>query len=193
MIASIRKYIGMTGLYRPFDEVYETLPPKGWLSRTEAEVLYWYATKAEGPILEIGSYHGRSTVLLASLLRPLYCIDPFAGFDTDDPTGDIAYNALTEHLKFRGLEKGVTILRTRAEDIDVQKHGIPEVGLAYLDGDHTYKGTLVQINLALSLKAQWIIMHDVNDHGGGLEVKQAAIEQLGPWRNRVERIAVWKL
>lgn len=170
-----------------FEEVYEQIPGNGWLSRGEAELLWRVATACEGEILEVGCYQGRSTCLLASTGRPVYAVDPFADFDDSDKTGDKTEALFLENIHSRGL-------------VNVQLFRMPimlwetrPVGLAYLDGDHTYFGTIEQINVARLCKPSVIAIHDVNDSGDGLDIQRAAVRLLGPWQERVERLAVWEV
>lgn len=149
-----------------FNEVYEAIPGNGWLSENEAELL-WYAVNQEvGPILEVGSYQGRSTVLLAATLRRVYAVDPFDGFD-DTNDGEKIFLALRDNLLSRNINN-VIIYRKRVED---WKHR--PVGFAYLDGDHTFKGTMEQIEIAKSCGAMRICIHDYALSGDGLEIKRA--------------------
>lgn len=172
---------------KTFEEVFETIPGKGWLSKQEAECLWRWASKVQGPILEVGCYNGRSTCLLAATGRPVFAVDPFAGFDSADPNGTETQASFLDALKERGIEN-VRLYRQRVEDWTPRT-----VGFAYLDGDHTYQGTLSQIRKALICGTSVVAVHDVNDGGGGLEIKRAATEQLGEWTERVERLAVWDL
>lgn len=174
---------------RTFNEIYESLPGNGWLLESEARLLYKHLSLL-GPnasILEVGCYEGRSTVLLASAGVPVYCVDPFKGFDGKDPTGDKINRTWWDNIKGRGIYN-VALYCCKIEDWQIPPHLIT---FAYLDGDHTYKGTIAQIEKALAVRAEIICIHDVNDTGGGVEVKKAALELLGPWQERVDRLAVW--
>lgn len=168
-----------------FDEVFQGLP-SGWLSEGEARLLWNEAGRTDGPILEVGCYRGRSTCLLAALGRPMYCVDPFSGFDSDDPTGERILACWRENVSSRELFPA--LFRTRVEDWEP----IP-VGFAYLDGDHTYRGTRNQVEKALQCGPSAIAVHDVNDSGGGVEVKKACLEALGKWTTRTRGLAVWRL
>lgn len=172
---------------RSFDECYAQLPGVGWLSRAEARVLWDNAVNEEGPILEVGCYHGRSTVLLAEFGRPVWAVDPFLNFSTEDPEGKKTKLAFYSNLVDRGIQN-VACFEKRVEDWEP----LGKVGIAYLDGDHTYRGTVEQINKALACDPDVILIHDVNDSGDGMMVKQAALIRLGAWQERVERIAVWR-
>lgn len=169
-----------------FDELYDSLP-NGWLSRDEAELLWSAVNKTSGIILEVGCYEGRSTVLLASTYRRVVCVDPFEGFSDHDPSGMNTYNAWLHNVYDGRRLYNVMLYGSRIETWEPQP-----MGFCYLDGDHSYKGTYDQIMKALACQPQAIAIHDVNDNGGGVEVKRAALELLGPWTERVERLAVWE-
>ena len=178
---------------KTFDEVYETLPGTGWLSRDEAELLYRIASETTGQILEVGCYHGRSTCLLGAFGRPMLAFDKFAGFSDEDPSGDKTLAAFLDNLKTRDLYNVVLVKVDFANwQVPAQSWYFGPVGLAYLDGDHSYSGTIIQIEKAIQAGAEVIAIHDVNDSGGGAMVKDAAISMLGCWDERVDRLAVWK-
>lgn len=151
-----------------FESVYAHLP-EGWLSEEEALLLYYCARMTVGPILEVGTYKGRSAVLLASLKRPVYCVDPFDGFDSD-LTGDQVHGILVENLRSRFITN-VTVFRCK-----LAHWTILPVGFAYLDGDHTLSGTVEQINIARKAGARSVCIHDYAEGGGGASVK-AAVEE----------------
>jgi len=159
-------------------------PGTGWLNFDEAWLLYRTAEQTRGPILEVGSYHGKSTVLLAHLGRPIYSVDPFLGFDKGDPTGDKTARAFYRNI--RPYHRLIEHSRKRVEDWTPQP-----CGYAYLDGDHSYEGTVAQIKTALECGVSRIAVHDYNDHGGGLKVKQACVELLGKPYDRRSKMAVF--
>lgn len=155
-----------------FDEVYETLPGTGWLTKEEARLLYGVASEATGPILEVGSYYGRSAVLLASLGNDVHCVDPFDNFDSADMSGDSICDAFKRNVFYeRGL-KNVYLHRVRIEDFD-WSYERPAFKFAYLDGDHTYQGSMNQITKALSLGIQQMCIHDYAQEGGGVNIVKA--------------------
>ncbi len=154
-----------------FESLYQRLPGNGWLTKNEARLLFMRSVEAEGNILEIGSHHGRSTVLLACVCEEtVYAIDPFTNFDSDDHEGIIAYNAFLNNLKDRHINN-VTLLKNRVEDVDPKV--VPLIGFAYLDGDHTNLGTWTQIRFAIAAGARNFCIHDYANSGEGLEVKRA--------------------
>lgn len=136
------------------ETLFDTLPVYGWLTLPEAELLYRVAGGCQGSILEVGNYYGRSACLLATLGRPLYCVDPFDNFDSDEMTGDKIEKAFWINVKKRNLSN---IIQERCK---IEHWQIKQVEFAYLDGDHTYTGTHNQINVALKAGAKEICVHD---------------------------------
>lgn len=174
-----------------FKDAYSRSPAAGWLTEPEAQLLWETARATEGWIVEVGSYQGRSTCLLAQLHWPLLCIDPWDNnFDTD-LTGDEVFARFRANIKqLREADPRVDIHVCRGLVGATQPIG---AGFVYLDGDHTFQGTTEQISFALRCRPQAIAAHDVNDSGAGNEVKRACLDLLGPWQQRVERLAVWYL
>lgn len=170
---------------KTFEEVFASLPSDGWLSKEEARLLLSTAEKTSGPILEVGSYMGRSTCLLARLRRLIYAVDPWDDTFNTEKKGEETFHRFCENVAaLEGAQ--VWPFRTRVEDWPHRN-----VGFAYLDGDHTYQGTVKQIEKALLCSPSAIAIHDVNDSGDGLDIKRAALQLLGPWTERKERLAVW--
>lgn len=172
-----------------FDEMYARITSYGWLAEEEARLLLDAANMTVGPMLEVGSYRGRSAMLLAQLDRILHCVDPWAdGFDSD-MTGDQLFADFKLHLdELPNHGLNVCIHRCRVED------WLPQpVGFAYLDGDHTEQGTAAQIRKALACTPSVVAMHDVKDEGEGVAVKRAAKMALGRWTFRTGSLAVWRL
>lgn len=181
-----------------FDEVYEQLPADGWLSREEAKLIWKGIQEVRDlpyPLLEVGSYQGRSTVLLASSGKPVICVDPFDGFHSE-LTGDEIYTKFQRNLHERNLNN-VYLFRKKIEDWSpneiplIYSGEYPSLPLVYLDGDHTYQGTIRQIGKAIWCRPRVLLIHDYNDTGEGKLVKQAADLLLGPPCERVERLALW--
>jgi hypothetical protein len=186
-----------------FREAYAKIPSNGWLDLDEALLLIDAAERTTGPMVEIGSYYGRSSVLLAHLYdvvprgvgmdptvepRILHCVDPWA--DCGDfkygpgVTGDEVLEAFKMNVK---PFSNVVGCRTRVEDWSWIR-----AEFVYCDGDHSYSGTVAQIRKAQECRAKAIAVHDVNDSGGGVHIKRACLELLGPWNERVNRLAVWR-
>lgn len=174
-----------------FRQTFASLPSDGWLSELEALLLVDYASRTTHHMLEFGSYCGRSAKLLGTLAalteRELHCVDPWGDFGLPSKTGDQALEEFKTNIA--GLPVGWW--RSRVEDWKHPQHW--SYGFIYCDGDHSYEGTLAQLRKAAELEPLIIAVHDVNDSGGGKKVKQACLELLGEWKERVERLAVWEV
>lgn len=183
---------------KTFNEVFATLPSHGWLAMEEAELL-WKYTKEAKTVLEVGTYYGRSAAMLSEIVDTLYCVDPFVDFDTGDLSGENARLSFLQSMLDRGIIVGdglnppaeptkVYLFKQKIENWEPRP-----VDLAYLDGDHSYRGTLRQINKALQCKPKFIAVHDVSNSSGGVHVDKACRELLGPRRELAGTMAVWVL
>lgn len=169
---------------KTLEKVYATLPTNGWLSYPEAELLYAAAQQTEGPILEVGCYYGRSTVLLASLGRLVVTVDPFENFDSDDPSGGSVHNAFLSNLLAREISNVFLCPQSIETWISSCTYQF-----AYLDGDHTYQGTINQIQVALCAGVRSMCLHDYAKSGGGVEIAKAIMDSPIKMVNLVERMA----
>jgi hypothetical protein len=180
---------------RQFIDAFGRCTSHGWLTCEEALLLVSWAELTKGPLVEIGSYQGRSAMLLAQLPadegglvhRLLYCIDPWDDAFSTDLNGDAIFSRFKANVA--SIPSAVVLpIRTRVEDWQP----IP-VEFVYLDGDHSPNGTRAQVKKALGCDPKVIAIHDVNDSGGGVQVQRAAVELLGPWKERLGSLAVWSL
>lgn len=172
---------------KTFDEVYENMPGNGWLTKEEAELLWKTMSAVSGNILEVGCFEGRSTVLLASTGNMVLAVDPFAGFNTEDPTGERTAGRFLDNIKSRGLHNVCHY------GVRVEEFGGVSAEAAFLDGDHSRVGTKAQIEAALTAGAKTIAIHDVEDSGDGAVVRDVAVQMLGPWQEKAGRLAVWRI
>lgn len=162
-----------------FKEVFSRVTPRGWLTEGEAKVLWDYA---HGRILEVGSYCGRSTYLLAHR-GEVISVDPFDNFDTGDMTGDGIYKEFLENTK----DLPVTNYKMKIEEWKPEP-----VDFAFLDGDHTYQGTRDQIIAAIACHPEYIAIHDYSNSAGGVLIMNACDDILGKPDFVVETLALWK-
>jgi predicted O-methyltransferase YrrM len=123
---------------------------EGWLTDEEAELLIEAAVEVlrrfppSHAIVEVGSYCGRSTVALASVVTVVapnarvHAIDPHegevgaadAGTETTDPT----FERFRENLARAGVSELVVPVRRRSYDVDWKR----PIALLLLDGLHDY-------------------------------------------------------
>lgn len=126
-------------------------PPdvEGWLTHAQAEMLADAAgaVPAGGQIVEIGSYRGRSTIVLATAASTgvaIVAIDPHAGNDrgpgeldgyTDEAAADRA--AFERNLDEAGVRSRVEHVSERSE----RAHGAVSgsIDLLFVDGAHRFR------------------------------------------------------
>ena len=134
---------------RSFDEVLRSVDGvDGWMSPDQAETLYDAAGRcsAGDQIVEIGSFRGRSTIVLASAAPAgvqVVAIDPHAGNDRGPQEIDgFAEEAATDHEIFNAnlAAAGVSdrIRHVRAMSDDAHDDVVGAITVLYIDGAHRY-------------------------------------------------------
>lgn len=127
----------------------------GYLGEREARFLALLAAcaPARGAVVEIGSFKGKSTVVLASVaarygLGPVTSIDPHTAPSVTDPDlGGRAssFDDFVATLGAAGLNRQVEVHRTFSRE--VAKRWDRPIRLLWIDGDHTYAGTKEDFDL----------------------------------------------
>ena len=121
---------------------------EGWMTEGQARVLFDAAKACPpgGTIVEIGSFHGRSTIVLAAGSAPdvtVIAIDPHAGNDRGpreiegfEAEADRDHDTFLANLEAAGVADRVNHLRTFS---DVAIGEIPDgIDVLYVDGAHRY-------------------------------------------------------
>lgn len=159
-----------------FEKAFAAAPgPELFLSKAEAAVLWEHAG---GEILEVGSYMGRSTTILAQLGH-VHAVDPFIQEFDDEPV-------LRVMNAFLLNTKGMNVTH---HPIRIEQFMPIKVDFAYLDGGHTFEQTMQQIMAAFACRADGIAVHDMDMP----DVRNAAIEVMGKPDVLVERMAYWRV
>lgn len=127
----------------------------GWLSGPEAAALYDLAHDATGPIVEIGSWRGRSTAVLALAsmagnYQPVYAIDSFATV-RETASGKMSPASspalLRANLDSAGVNGLVHIVAKPSEDAVAE---IPDqIDVLFVDGAHDYESAKRDLELYL--------------------------------------------
>jgi Methyltransferase domain len=129
----------------------------GWLTDDQARSLFDCAARvdAAGRIVEIGSFRGRSTIVLASAAPAgveLVSIDPHGGGDRgpreigpDSKRGDEDHAAFEQNLARAQVRERVRHVRTFSQTALEEIDG--EVDLLYIDGAHRYRPAREDIEL----------------------------------------------
>jgi predicted O-methyltransferase YrrM len=127
----------------------------GWMTPGQAAALHDAATRCPdgGTIVEIGSFRGRSTIVLATAAAPtvtVIAIDPHAGNDRGpqeiEGFGDQAdddHEVFNTNLAAAGVADRVRHVRAFSDDALSQIDG--DVDVLYIDGAHRYGPALADI------------------------------------------------
>jgi len=146
---------------------------EGWLSFQEGAFLYAAARRAKNPIVEIGSYKGKSTIYLAGGIKEnlVYSIDPHIGSpEKEYEFGKIdTYSEFLSNIKIAGLEGKVVPVRETSREAS-RKFSEP-ISLLFIDGSHTWE------NAAKDLTS-WV--DKVQDKG--MVAVHDASSLVGPWK-----------
>jgi predicted O-methyltransferase YrrM len=165
-------------------------PIRGWLSFEESYLLYSSA-KAIMPdesVIEIGSYEGRSTVVLGLALKNgrinpgqiVYSIDPHTGDITEVQKGlkiDTWNNFISNVNEF-DLQDVITPIRLTSDSAISQLADV-RAGLLFIDGWHSYEAVRNDMKNYLPLtSAHSIIIFDDWEHPEILKAILEAIQDL---------------
>ncbi len=155
---------------------------EGWLTEAQGRCLFDAARGvSDGAVVEVGSHHGKSTILLALGLpegRRLTAIDPF-----DDPRwggGREARDAFEANLARAGVRDRVDLRQALSADVARDWSG-PQVALAWIDGAHDLHSVLDDLDGWGPLLAPGghLLIHDAFSAIG---TTQAVLRRL--WWNR---------
>jgi predicted O-methyltransferase YrrM len=129
----------------------KTASVDGWLTEAEGQALYYlaYTLPKHSNIVELGSYMGKSSIMLAGGLEDserkntkLYCIDLFkiAANDTELNTyasGDIRLKFL-KNIRYAGIDKRIEAIVSDTKSASAV--WTKSIELLFIDADHTYDG-----------------------------------------------------
>jgi SAM-dependent methyltransferase len=153
-----------------FDSAMATVAGvEGWLTAAQGQRLFERARQSRR-IAEIGSYRGRSAILMA-LAAPegaeLTAIDPHAGTDrgpreihVSAAEGDADFRAFLENVERAGVAERVKHLRRFSHDALEEVDG--QLDLLYVDGAHRYRPARDDLREwgAKVRPGGWMLVHD---------------------------------
>jgi hypothetical protein len=136
-------------LFLPVQVLNEIKQIDGWLSEGEAELLIAFGLKActqfpNGHLVEVGSYHGKATILLGKLAKSVsdgikvYSIDPHNGILGSTDQGLQQFEPSLAHFK-KNIERA-NLSETVMSIVDESKNvkWNHPISLLLLDGLHDY-------------------------------------------------------
>lgn len=139
-----------------FEQAWDTVASvDGWMTDDQGRALFEAAQQCASPgrIVEIGSFHGRSTIVLAlgaAAGVEVVAIDPHAGNDRGpqeiDGFADEADDdnrRFEDNLMVAGVRDRVTHLRMYSDDALAEVAG--SIDVLYVDGAHRYGPALADI------------------------------------------------
>ncbi len=152
---------------------------EGQLTPKEIRLLFLLATvpTTTGEILEIGSFKGKSTIVLAKGAEltsspRVVAVDPLTSPSITDPhLGGKAsgWDDFQANLKRAGVEKNVEFHQQFSSELAKAWDKNRKIRLLWIDGDHTHAGTKTDFDLFSPFLADGAIVafHDVLHHHGG--------------------------
>ena len=141
-----------------FDETFRSIGDvQGWMTEGQARRL-WDRAAALAPgarVVEIGSYHGRSAIVLATAAPDdveVIAIDPHAGNDRGPQQivgaaeeGERDHRAFLGNLERAGVGERVRHVRQPSQSPAAQAEVGGAIDLLYIDGAHRYRPALDDI------------------------------------------------
>jgi predicted O-methyltransferase YrrM len=139
-------------------DLVDSIP--GWLRREDAEQLYGLAASTPGPILEIGTYHGKSAVLMALAVKTAKRNTTLFSLDIDPRALVLAQR---HAASFAVADTIVFVRGTSQAFARAYPHLRPT--LTFVDGDHSARGghsDLIALQPIVPDGGQ-LLFHDFND------------------------------
>ncbi|MBZ5556874.1 MAG: class I SAM-dependent methyltransferase [Acidobacteriia bacterium] len=158
-------------------------PVPGWLQRADALKLYELAYFSAGDILELGSFHGLSAMIMSMAVQEarrsirIHTVDLDSSC-TEQAVANLALNGLAEHVDVACDEAGRAIKRLASES--------RKFGFTFVDHSHAYEPVLEVCKSVhqVLLPGSFVLFHDFNDPrnrnagDGGYAVYQAVMDGL---------------
>jgi hypothetical protein len=113
---------------------------------SECWKLYKLARESKKPIVEIGSWLGRSTIVLAGGSKDgngsmIYSVDTWKDLADNNNFYKDFYPDFIENIKYAGVDDRITILKGKSVDMaKYYRENIgEEIGVLFIDADHEYE------------------------------------------------------
>lgn len=180
----------------PADLAARLADMSGWLTPREAALLYRFARTwpLQGPVIELGSFAGKSAAVFASAGRRVFAVDAWSrdtlvyAVSVDDggraPVTDAAPNAFEPDDIWRQFQDNMKeelrtqrVVPMRGKTREVAASWTQPCALLYVDASHEYEDVRADLDLwsRFVLPGGALLMHDVFTYHG---VTRAANELL---------------
>lgn len=170
-------------LFGEIDRYVKENNVEGWLRPEERRELFLLAERAEGVVVELGCYQGLGTLYLAASAKSrgrktnaVFSVDYFKGGPESkyrerfwaDP--ERVRNKYIENTRGAGLVELVTLIQM--DTVAAARIDLGEVGLLFIDADHSYAGVLNDFTAWYPKVASGGIIAMHNASGTGVNDKQ---------------------
>ena len=150
-----------------FEQIYSQVEYlKGWMGKEDCRALYDYAKNISGLILEIGSFMGISTKVLAlsSSQSQVISIDPY--FSVHPSSGENDPEYVMERCIHEMFNFNWTLIRDKSQNAG--KIWNRPIDFLHIDGDHHYEEVKQDIELFVPhvKKGCYVFFHDYVVKGG---------------------------
>lgn len=139
----------------------------------------------DGVIVEIGSYIGASSLIIAKGLpknAKLYCVDTWQNHAMSEGEKD-TFQLFIENTK--AVREKITPIRSLSTD--AAKNFSPEIDMIFFDGDHSYEGIKSDVDYWIpKVKNNGLVVF--HDFGWAEGVKQVVKEDIQPIANKVDEL-----
>lgn len=154
-----------------FDHIRH-IPSDHSIGNSQIRALFRWASVVDGNAVEIGSFYGRSTAVIAQGLKiaekggKVFAVDPHASRVSK-------YDFFLENLKKSGIRDRVIPVRERSEialqQLQPKELFDTKIGLLFIDGDHSYEGIKKDFGwIDLVYRGGVIAFHDYTEKYPGI-------------------------
>ncbi len=163
--------------------LYDTLP-EGWLTAAESRTLADLAVGRK--VLEIGSWLGRSTVVLASVAKTVVAVDHHHGPPYDGEGSTL--QRFLGNLHSRDIKNVIPILASSQDALPLLEPGFD---IAFIDGAHEFPAVLHDGSAAWRLvrPGGLLIFHDYSDRKGHPGVNEGVDTLCVRWGAKLQQHA----
>lgn len=178
-----------------FEKIYKQIEDiDGWMGRADCKVLYEYARKVEGTIVEIGSYLGRSTKLLA-LSSPKSKVVAIDSYDkerfatiSDEESPIVERTVDNTKNKFLQNVEGLSVTLIAKPSRVAGRGWKTPIDFLHIDGSHLYKDVKQDIKLFVPhvKKGHYVFFHDYYEsrNAGGDPEKYGVLKALNEVKDK---------